>query len=205
MENGTAEKKAIAKLSAMEINKRKSAVAEDVQSKRDRYSKISSIELAALLGIDEGGRPGCGEASWSFYRYVEKMSINEHLWNTGRLWTPAIWSALEMAVTKERLDEIDALDESDGFTDESNEFIEEKLTQDERDIILNALYEEIEENLEDGPYYAIARSCVTTEDGVDLLFEGDIEDDGVCLGLRTPYDQRDGKFVDLDTVLYVAW
>ena len=70
MENGTAEKKAIAKLSAMEINKRKSAVAEDVQSKKDRYSKISSIELAALLGIDEGGRPGCGEAS--------KLTMHNH-------------------------------------------------------------------------------------------------------------------------------
>ena len=198
MENGTAEKKAIAELAAMAINERKSAVEKDVRLKKDRYSKISSIEFAALLGIDEGGRPRCGKAPWSFFRYMEKMSISEHLCNTGNLWTPAIWAVLERTVTRERLDEIDALDES-------SEVTEEKLTQHERDIILNALHEEIEGSVDDGPYYAIARSSVTTEDGVDLLFEGDIEDDGVCLGLRTPYDQRDGKFVDLDTVLYVEW
>ena len=48
-------------------------------------------------------------------------------------------------------------------------------------------------------------SSVTTESGFELAFEGDIEDDGACLGLRTPYDYRDGNFVDLDNCEYDAW
>jgi hypothetical protein len=34
--------------------------------------------------------------------------------------------------------------------------------------------------------------------GGDLLFEGVTEDDGACIDLKTPYDQRDGKFLNLD-------
>ena len=40
---------------------------------------------------------------------------------------------------------------------------------------------------------------------IDLLFEGEIEDDGECYSLKTPYDHRDGKFLDLENCEITSW
>ncbi len=39
----------------------------------------------------------------------------------------------------------------------------------------------------------------------DLSFEASIEDDGTCLTLLTPYDERDGEFIDLDRCITDWW
>ena len=45
---------------------------------------------------------------------------------------------------------------------------------------------------------SIAPYRVETASGHLLQFEADIEDDGSCIILRTPYDFRNGKFDNLD-------
>ena len=43
-------------------------------------------------------------------------------------------------------------------------------------------------------YYA--NQSVKASSGAELDFEATLEDDGSCLEIKTPYDQRDGRFLD---------
>jgi hypothetical protein len=194
-------RKAEAELTEMELSDRITAIAEDVKSRADKYAGIDSIQLAELLGIDEGNCPGSGSAQWAFFRYTERSSINDFLADWDSIWTYPVIDALEKVVTKERLSEIERILEShESYT---RGFDESQLSEKEREILLGVL---LEEELEGGgPNFTIARSCVSTKSGFELIFEGFIEDDGVCLGLLTPYDHRDGRFVDLDNTVYEEW
>ena len=80
------------------------------------------------------------------------------------------------------------------------------LTPEEKKLIETAL---MEEELKDGEPFVVARTCIGSPKGVELWFEGDIEDDGDCIHVRTPYDYRDGKFTDVgpvtEEVVHVPW
>ncbi len=72
------------------------------------------------------------------------------------------------------------------------------LTPGERELLEEAIgTEELEANQSNG-LGCIARYSIETASGYSLSFEGDIEDDGTCITLRTPYDYRDGKFLTLN-------
>ncbi len=51
----------------------------------------------------------------------------------------------------------------------------------------------------------VAHYTVTTPSGDDLCFEGEIEDDGECLTLLTPYDEHDNLFVDISDCITEEW
>ena len=70
----------------------------------------------------------------------------------------------------------------------------------EKNVIVEVLYED---ELEGGN--VIARTSVKGTEGNELMFEGLIEDDGDCIDLLTPYDRRDGDFVNLDKCIYDMW
>jgi hypothetical protein len=50
-----------------------------------------------------------------------------------------------------------------------------------------------------------ARHSVVSLSGDELPLEGDIEDDGDCIDLRTPYDFRDGRFTDVANCVTDHW
>lgn len=59
----------------------------------------------------------------------------------------------------------------------------------------------IENELDElGGGWVIVRTCLVSPNEFELWFEGDIEDDGECIHIRTPYDYRDGKFCDIGPV-----
>jgi hypothetical protein len=49
----------------------------------------------------------------------------------------------------------------------------------------------------------LAFYTVNAPHGRTLTFEAFIEDDGGSVDLKTPYDERDGKFTDLSDILVV--
>jgi hypothetical protein len=54
-----------------------------------------------------------------------------------------------------------------------------------------------------GTMYEIAFYTIKAPRRKKLTFEAWIEDDGSCVDLKTPYDERDGKFTDLSEALIV--
>jgi hypothetical protein len=51
----------------------------------------------------------------------------------------------------------------------------------------------------------LGHCSVTSPSGAKLQFEGEIEDDGHCITLRTPYDKRAKRFVDLSRCRTSYW
>lgn len=68
------------------------------------------------------------------------------------------------------------------------------LTKQERELLEDVIMEQQLETNESNGGNCIAHYCVSNH-LVNLRFEAVIEDDGSCIDLRTPYDEREERFV----------
>jgi len=161
------------------------AVAADVDSKRDEFRSIDSHELASLLGIDDADKPG---GDWSRSWYILREPVDDILAFREQ---ETILELLKSALTRERYEDlrskIDLLEEGDT---ELLKF----LTDDEKADIEG--YDMDQRAAKEGADFAVcyAYKSVEAPDGKDLRFQALIEDDGACIELKTPYDERDGEF-----------
>ena len=88
--------------------------------------------------------------------------------------------------------------------DDSPELSFDFLTKIERKKLEEALArKDLEGNMSNG-ISSVAQFSLGTK-RAEICFEGDVEDDGACIYLRTPYDKRDGKFIDLDNCVTDCW
>lgn len=162
-----------------------------------QFSAIPAHDLADALDVPEHWRPG---NEWSFTRYAPIVSVEEH----ARYNSPASEPVylIEEAVSAERFQQLlkhsEPLDESD---DPSFAF----LTKGERSRLEEAIAENQMEANESNGMNCIARCSVESDSGAVLEFEGDVEDDGACINLRTPYDKRAKRFTDLSRCLTSGW
>jgi hypothetical protein len=190
----------LAHLRAQPLELRKSMIGEDVYSKIDRYAFIEAHALAELLGVEDSRSPVSGE--WHMIAYAPIKTLEEQVSERD---TYEDWiNHLNGKITAERLGELEPhfakfaedLDEADlDFT---------FLRKPERCLLEKALAEEdLERNQQNG-VSTVAQHEVDSPGG-KLLFEGDVEDDGACITLRTPYDCRDGRAVDLKHCVTHRW
>lgn len=109
---------------------------------------------------------------------------------------------IEHSVDPERFEELRRLFESlDEVKNPGFSF----LTRRERSDIEKAIAaRELEANQSNG-MCCLGHYFVTSQSGAELQFEGDIEDDGHCITLRTPYDKQANRFVDLSRCITSSW
>ncbi len=173
------------KLLSLPLEERIRIVAEDVVSKKDEFRDIESHELAELLGIDDSWSPG---PDWSYGSYFSKEDFDSYIDNYEK---DELFYLLEEEIPDERYKELlsvlEEIEEGKRNFDFYNIFTEE-----EQRIFKDGF----EEELADNGYFGIVKASISIESPheIDLPFEGDIEDDGACIDLRTPYDERDGNF-----------
>ena len=184
-------------LLAMPLSERIEAVIKDVNSHEDKFKNIDSHALADALGVPEAENPGEG---WSFTRYAMRESIETSA--GGHCPASEIMYLIEDKVSPKRFQTLlknfltlDAV--------ENPKF--DFLTEPEREQLVDAIAaDELESNSSNG-MNCIAHYVIETPSGGDLWFEAEIEDDGACIILRTPYDSRDDEFIDLTNCLVDEW
>jgi hypothetical protein len=164
------------KLENMTLPERIAAIAADRDSERDEYREIAPHELALLLDIGDADRPG---RDWKFERFVQHVPVEDIVESWDLEYAIDL---LKPHVTTTRYGELTEL--LDIAT----------LTNDEKHIV-EQLYMESESK--NSCYHAVAHYTIKVPNGDDLIFEASIEDDGGCIDLMTPYDERDGKFVHI--------
>ena len=188
---------ALAELLAVDMDSRRTAVAKDVRSRCPRYRCIRAHDLADALGIPESRRPG---SEWSFTRYARMMTVEEYaMYNS-----PAseVIYMIEDSLDPERLEELIRLSEPLDDVDKPRFSF---LTRSERNDIEDAIAERQLEANESNGMCCLGHCSVKSPSGAELQFEGDIEDDGHCITLRTPYDKRAKRFVDLSRCRTSYW
>ena len=79
------------------------------------------------------------------------------------------------------------------------------MTKGERSRLEDAIAEKQMEANESNGMNCIATCSVESDSGAVLEFEGDVEDDGACINLRTPYDKRAKRFTDLARCRTSCW
>lgn len=194
---GVADDAGLHTLLALPLGERRDAVAKDIRRRAPQFSAIPAHDLAEALDVPEHWRPG---NEWSFTRYAQIVSVEEH----ARYNSPAseLVYLIEEAVSAERFQQLlkhsKPLDESD---DPSFAF----LTKGERSRLEDAIAEKQMEANESNGMNCIAKCSVESASGAVLEFEGDVEDDGACINLRTPYDKRAKRFTDLSRCLTSSW
>jgi len=194
---GAADDPGLQNLLAIPPGERRDAVAKDVRRRAPHFSAIPAHDLADALDVPEHWRPG---SEWSFTRYAPIVSVEEH----ARYNSPAseLVYLIEEAVTAERFQQL--LKHSEPL-DESDEPSFAFLTKGERSRLEEAIAEKQMEANESNGMNCIARCSVESASGPVLEFEGDVEDDGACINLRTPYDKRAKRFTDLSRCLTSGW
>jgi hypothetical protein len=171
------------------IEDRIRAVAEDIASRHDQYRCIDPFDLAEALGAPDP-QDLCDWNRWTVARILPLQEASE---NRGYDSTEDI-QFLYGKVSETRFSEI----ENEAKKAEARDF--SYLLPDECHTLERLLAEyQLKSNLENG-MGGIAR-CTVVAGEVMLSFEGDIEDDGTIIFLRTPYDERDGLFQDFNNCL----
>lgn len=184
-------------LLVLPIADRIQAIAEDVRTRRDRYKGIYAHDLANALGVPQPESPG---KDWEFIRYAKKETVEAF----ALCFTPAseIVYLIDGKVPPERFKEL--LQKSAPLDDiEEPQF--DFLTRDEREQLEDAIAADQLEGNESNGMNCLAEYSVDAPPDDELPFEAVVEDDGSCFILRTPYDYRDGTFVDLTNCLTDSW
>jgi hypothetical protein len=177
-------------LVALPLKERIAVVAKDVRTKTDKFRPIPAHDLATALEVPQPEQPS---NDWTFVTYAEKNTLEEYA--KTQFPVSEFVYFLENKVSNDRFNELkQKFERLDKVKRPSFAF----LTRAERQTIEAAINQErLQSNLDNGisglAFYSIEQR------GTKLRFQGDIEDDGHCITLRTPYYQRDGKFIDLSS------
>ena len=180
------------RLLAMPVAQRIEAVVKDLVTREDEFREIEAHDLADALGVSDSREPGSANR-WNFTAYGVKVNIEEY----ADLHDPAseLVYLIQDKVSAERFR---ALVNLSSDLDQVKKPDFHFLTPEERKLLEEAIgSEELTANQANG-MCCIAHYSVQAASGYSLSFEADIEDDGACIKLRTPYDYRDGKFLNLN-------
>lgn len=179
---------ALEELLALSLEECIAAIAEDVRTKKDRYAGIDAHELANALEVPQPESPS---NDWGFTHYAKMQTLEQHANNRDPV--SEFVNYLEGKISKERFEELEQkFQQLDSMSTPTFDF----LTQAERLILEETMdAEELEGHMSNG--ICCVASYSVGEGTNELNFEGEVEDDGTCFDLRTPYDIRDGRFIDL--------
>ena len=164
------------------------AVADDVRTRKDRFAVIDAGELAETLEV-----PQFPDGGWGQISYITKVTIEEHAEFESAIEDFAYFF-LTGKVSARRFKELEGEFEKLAGQ-ESLDF--SFLTPKEREDAEKAINKEQLEGMMDNGLGGLASYTIEQGD-IELSFEGDVEDDGSCFLLQTPYDKRDGNFTDLE-------
>lgn len=184
-------------LMAMSVPERLEAVAIDLWATPKRYSSVDPHDLADALAVSSHWKP---DGSWAFVRYAKIERVEK----SAQRMSPAseLIHLLQGKVSAKRFKSLLAksarLDD-----DEAPTF--DFLTAGERHDLEQELAKKQLANNEENGMNCLAHFSVTSVSGTVLRFEAEVEDDGECLTLRTPYDQLEGGFVELDGCITDSW
>lgn len=188
---------ALAELMKHDLDSRRDLVAEDVGKPSPRYSGISPHDLAEALGVPDADQPG---PEWSFTRYAEIITVEDYAMNNPP--GSEVIYLIRDSTDPDRFAELLQLAEAEDDVDEPDFSF---LTGTERSKLETAIAEnQLEEN-GSNCMCCIGHFTVTTPSGADLCFEGEIEDDGACINLLTPYDDQANLFMDLSRCVTDEW
>jgi hypothetical protein len=183
-------------LNKLSLAERIVAVAEDVVSGKKCFASIETHDLADLLDVPQPDQP---DDSWSRTIYAERKTLEEYVDLDDAIVTE-IPDILNGFSSDERIAAVSA--KCDAYAEGSIHSFD-FLRPEEHKRLLEQLDEKVLERLRDNGIGCVAIYCVEHGDH-ELWFEGDIEDDGSCIDLRSPYDGVDGcsrdpeKWISLD-------
>jgi hypothetical protein len=173
----------------MSYRDRLNAIADDLTSGNDKYRDIEPYRFAELAGLT----PPPLDDGWTHIYYTNHQDFDELVINQDaeivfRCAAEYLKGKVDVAILTKVEDALSHYENGNHEVDISF------LTSKEKKLIeLGFMEQELHEL--DAPF-VVARTCIGSPKGVELWFEGDIEDDGECLCVRTPYDYRDGEFID---------
>lgn len=195
--SGDLDELAYSVLLALPLNERREAVALDLRQENPRFHVIPPHNLAEALGVPDPWQPG---SDWSFICHVPVLSL-ETLVDSG-VSASELVDLLDGAVPVARFLQLQGQFEPSDESDVSGFHV---LSESERRHIEESFAKKTLEACAENGMNCIARCTVVSVTGAELEFEADIEDDGACVHLRTPYDRIASGFTDLSGCITSEW
>jgi hypothetical protein len=165
------------------MEKRIVAVARDVNSFNDVYAEIDPFDLAEALGVEQARKP---DNDWVFSVSGDAESIEEYASCNSPVSEIAYF--LEGKIDEERFKFLEKkFAEPDAERNGFNFLTKEERILTEREIVKMRLSDGLKNGLG-----GVATYTVTLR-RTHLRFVATIEDDGSCIYLKTPYDERNER------------
>jgi hypothetical protein len=187
------------KLLQMDLDQRRKVVRDDVDSRKDEFKILSPEELANALEIPLDALDTNSDAyDWSrwYHYYYAAIKTREELLEAGYSPIDELLPYLEGVITEQRYDFLSKRFSKKNANEKS---LMKLLTDEECKLIAREIAEWAVSNpAEETGDGWIATYGVRCGNGEYLTFEVSLNGDyGAIDGLLTPYDERDGKFMDL--------
>ncbi len=180
-------KKQLEELLSLPLEERIEAVARDLKCREKKYSLIDAYSLAEALGVE---LDDVMDAQWSIIEYVPIHSLETLI--EGYCQASDFVYFFEGLVSQERFDELEKQFKAFEDGEVSNlDFV----TPEERRTVETKIAEEEES---EGRIHRLATYTLVTGSGDQLRFEAEVGCGGYKCPLRTPYDEMEGNFTNLD-------
>jgi hypothetical protein len=177
-------------LSQAGVEKAIELVDQDVTSGTDRFADIDPRELAELVGLSCECREG-----WNGFYYAETFPLEEEADNFGGV--AEVIYHLKGEISESRYSEIESIAEE---VDKEDRRDLSFLSKAECKLAEHQVWaDRLKGNMENGICYLLQATVEAGDD--ELYFEADGEDDGSIGEVRGPYDQRNGKFMDMEKLI----
>jgi len=179
------------KLKLMSLDDRIKAIEKDLTSKNDFYKDIEPELLAQLLEVPldaiDGENPD-DWYKWAIWNYVKILSFEQLLDNGYHI--------------DELINNLEDENRIELLLNQINDFrkIIIELTHDEKAKISLAIANKNLNSSDGDRHLQIAQYCVNPKSNTPLYFEATLDGDYYTMNsLKTPYDKRDGKFLNVES------
>ena len=184
----------IENLKSMSLEDRIKTIEYDLTSKNDIYIEVQPQILAQLLEVLLDAINGENPADWykwATWNYVEILSVDQLIKNGYQ-----IIDLIEFLKEKTERYEFLLLQLSKG-----NDVLIE-LSYEEKNIIAIAIADSNLNSLDGDSCKQIATYCINSKSSFPLFFQASLNGEyGTMDSLKTPYDDRDGNFLDVEVNL----
>lgn len=174
---------AVGALAGLPLSERIDAIAEDVRQGTDAYRSLSPDDLAEAVGLSLDDT-----SEWNRFDDIAVRSVEELL-DEGEE-AEILTEFLIGRVSEERKAAAEALMKS--YADNHNNSLLD-LTFMEKEIIEEGWHKE---RLSSGADFQMVETSIFSSNGFELMFQAYVNCTGEVDEVLTPYDQRDGRFVE---------
>ena len=193
------EEKLLSALMGLSYEDRIEVIWQDVSSRTDKYRELSATDLCGALEVPLGDLETSAWTSWESYHLMKSISLKDYIEEYNLKLSEMLIGEIRYLIKPNRFAEIKA---AALLSEASQDYSCDFLTDQERKLIADTYSSSDLDSSDDSSTFYISFYTVMTQSDEPLRFQAETLGGQIYIG--TPYDDRDGDFIDPDSDDFVS-